>query len=57
MDIFEFNEVGGSVKQVTRDHNTVTDGWAGAANPHLYPMPHPTPFHYRHIHEIMIKSF
>ena len=29
-------------KQVTRGHNIIVDGWAGAAHPH--PTPHPTPF-------------
>ena len=29
-------------KQVTRGHNIVADGWAGAANPHPLPTPHPT---------------
>ena len=33
-------------KQVTRGHNMVADGWAGAANPH----PHPTPSQHRVIH-------
>ena len=28
-------------KQVTRGHNIVADGWAGASNPH----PHPNPIH------------
>ena len=32
-----------SLKQVTRGHNIVADGWAGAANPHPHPTPHPTP--------------
>ena len=31
-------------EQVTRGHNIVADGWAGAANPHPHPTPHPTPF-------------
>ena len=31
-------------EQVTRGHNIVADGWAGAANPHPHPRPHPTPF-------------
>ena len=31
-------------EQVTRGHNIVADGWAGAANPHSHPTPHPTPF-------------
>ena len=30
-------------KQVTRGHNIVADGWAGATNPHPHPTPHPTP--------------
>ena len=33
-----------SEKQVTRGHNIVTNGWAGAANPHPNLMPHLTPF-------------
>ena len=32
-------------KQVTRDHNIVPDGWAGAANPHPHPTPLPTQKH------------
>ena len=28
-------------KQVTRGHNIVADGWAGAANPQPYPTPIP----------------
>ena len=31
-------------KQVTRGHNTVADGWAGAANPHPLSTPHPNHF-------------
>ena len=31
------------LEQVTRGHNIVADGWAGAANPHPHPTPHPTP--------------
>ena len=27
------------LKQVTRGHNIVADGWAGASNPHPHPMP------------------
>ena len=27
------------VKQVTRGHNIVADGWAGASNPHSHSMP------------------
>ena len=27
-------------KQVTRGHNFVADGWAGASNPHPHVMPH-----------------
>ena len=26
-------------EQVTRGHNIVADGWAGASNPHPHPMP------------------
>ena len=29
-------------KQVTRGHNIVADGWAGASIPHPHPNPHPT---------------
>ena len=32
-------------KQVTRGHNIVTDGWAGAANPHPHPTSFPTRTH------------
>ena len=32
------------IEQVTRGHNIVADGWAGAANPHPHPTPYPTPF-------------
>ena len=28
---------------MTRGHNIVADGWAGAANPYPHPTPHPTP--------------
>ena len=31
------------LKQVTRGHNIVADGWAEAANPYPHPTPHPTP--------------
>ena len=27
-------------KQVTRGHNIVANGWAGASNPHPHPNPH-----------------
>ena len=30
------------MKQVTRGHNIVADGWAGASNPHPHPNPGPT---------------
>jgi len=30
------------VEQVTRGHNIVADGWAGASNPQPYPNPYPT---------------
>ena len=32
------------IKQVTRGHNIVADGWAGASTPHPHPMP-PPPTH------------
>ena len=32
-------------KQVTRGHNIVADGLAGAANPHPHPTPFPTQTH------------
>ena len=36
-------------KQVTRGHNIIADGWAGASNPH----PHPRPPHtHSHTHTI-----
>ena len=28
---------------MTRGHDVVADGWAGATNPHPHPTPHPTP--------------
>ena len=31
-----------SLKQVTRGHNIVADGWAGASNPHPFSNPNPT---------------
>ena len=31
-------------EQVTRGHNIIANGLAGAANPHPHPRPHPTPF-------------
>ena len=30
---------------MTRGHNIVADGWAGAANPHRHPTPLPTRTH------------
>ena len=30
------------MKQVTRGHNIVADGWAKASSPNLYPNPQPT---------------
>ena len=33
-------EISVNVEQVTRGHNIVADGWAGASNPHPLPMPH-----------------
>ena len=38
-----FGLLGLVVKQVTRGHNIVADGWAGVANHRPHPMPHPTP--------------
>ena len=32
-------------KQVTRGHNIVVDGWAGASNPYPHPKPHPIKKH------------
>ena len=32
----------GQTKQVTRGHNIVADGWAGASNPHPHPNQPPT---------------
>ena len=35
------NNLPDAKKQVTRSHNIVADGWAGASNPHPHPMsPH-----------------
>ena len=28
-------------EQVSRGHNIIADGWAGASNPHQNPIPHP----------------
>ena len=36
-----------TTEQVTRGHNIVVDGWAGAANPHQHPSQ--PPFQHRHI--------
>ena len=41
------SNIGNKNDQVTRGHNIVEDGWAGAYNP----PPHPLP--YRHIHQHM----
>ena len=32
-----------TAKQGTRGHNIISDGWAGAANPHPHQTLHPTP--------------
>ena len=39
-------------KQVTRGHNIVADGWAGASNPHPHPMPPPP----THIPKLVIQG-
>ena len=39
-------------EQVTRGHNIVADGWAGASNPHPHPNPHPT---HTNIHKKYLK--
>ena len=44
-------------QQVTRGHNIVADGWAGAANPHAHLTPRPTqpPSQHRHIEKKVLK--
>ena len=38
--VFEVTKSGGAKnKQVTRGHNIVADGWAGASNPQPHPKP------------------
>ena len=39
------------IQQVTRGHNIVADGWAGASNPH----PHPTPTPHLNLHKKYLK--
>ena len=29
-----------SIQELTRGHNIIADGWAGASNPHSHPKPH-----------------
>ena len=41
-----------SEEQVTRGHNIVADGWAGASNPH----PHPDPPQHSNIHNKSSKD-
>ena len=42
------------IKQVTRGHNTVADGWAGASNPHPHPNPHPTHKHTQKVSKTLV---
>ena len=41
-EINEIKNKGKIVKQVTRGHNIVADGWAGASNPHPHQKPPPS---------------
>ena len=42
------------LEQVTRDHNIVADGWAGASNPHPYPNPQPTHKHTQKVSKTLV---
>ena len=42
------------IQQVTRGHNIVADGWAGASNPHPHPNPHPTLKHMQKVSKTVI---
>ena len=44
-------------KQVTRGHNIVADGWAGASDPHPYPNPLPTLKHTKSIKNARFPMF
>ena len=44
-------------EQVTRGHNIVADGWAGASNPHLQPNPSPTLKHTKNIENARFPTF
>ena len=41
-------------KQVTRGHNIVADGWAGASNPHPHPNPPPTLKHAQKVSKTLV---
>ena len=41
-------------KQVTRGHNIVADGWAGASNPHPHPNPLPTLKHTQKVSKTLV---
>jgi len=41
-------------KQVTRGHNIVADGWAGASNPHPHPNPSPTLKHTQKVSKTLV---
>ena len=41
-------------KQLTRGHNIVADGWAGAFNPHPHPNPLPTLKHTQKVSKTLV---
>ena len=43
------------MKQVTRGHNIVADGWAGASNPHPHPDPPPTLKHTQKVSKMLVS--
>ena len=44
----------GLTKQVTRGHNIVADGWAGASNPHPHPYPSPMLKHTQKVSKTLV---
>ena len=43
------------MQQVTRGHNIVADGWAGASNPHTHPNPPPTLKHTQKVSKMLVS--
>ena len=43
------------IKQVTRGHNIVVDGWAGASDPHPHPNPPPTLKHTQKVSKTLVS--